>query len=406
MALGDISNPMIADVAGALSFRQAQLEKEEQKRNEIRIKQLISQAIPDLPEDSPVRELMMRDPVRGAAVAHSLDIPLNRGDQMTKFSNDVKTASQIAHADPMEAHRYIGSLIPEYQKAGMSTKKLEEFYNGVNDAVANNDDGKIHTFFNSLYVMNDALNPSKPDYELMKIKNEQARLAQEDKFDYADLSIEQQKLELEKQKSKQGETPAVTYQTDDNGNIVALPTHLPAGASPTAQIVTDTTGSPVKGKSQPLTESQANAALFAARAKESQNIINQIGADYNVTGLNAKRSVDWIPGVGTIANSMLSNNQQSVEQAQRDFINAVLRKESGASISPQEFANAQKQYFPQPGDSDVVIKQKNANRNTAITGLEVASGGGAKIIENKQGITDQSRKQSAADRLKALTGGK
>jgi len=38
----------------------------------------------------------------------------------------------------------------------------------------------------------------------------------------------------------------------------------------------------------------------------------------------------------------------------------VLRKESGAAIAASEFDNAEKQYFPQPGDSDQVISQKRA----------------------------------------------
>jgi len=36
------------------------------------------------------------------------------------------------------------------------------------------------------------------------------------------------------------------------------------------------------------------------------------------------------------------------EQAKKNFVNAVLRLESGAVISPSEFTNADKQYFPQP----------------------------------------------------------
>ena len=65
---------------------------------------------------------------------------------------------------------------------------------------------------------------------------------------------------------------------------------------------------------------------------------------------------------------------QQVEQAQRNFVNAILRQESGAAIADSEFANAQKQYFPQPGDSKQVILQKKQNRETAIAGLQVMAG--------------------------------
>lgn len=64
------------------------------------------------------------------------------------------------------------------------------------------------------------------------------------------------------------------------------------------------------------------------------------------------------------------------QQAQRNFVNAVLRRESGAVISDEEFANAAQQYFPQPGDSPAVVAQKAQNRMTAIAGVRRASGPG------------------------------
>jgi hypothetical protein len=65
-----------------------------------------------------------------------------------------------------------------------------------------------------------------------------------------------------------------------------------------------------------------------------------------------------------------------VEQARRDFINAVLRRESGAVISPSEFANAEKQYFPVVGNPPELIAQKRRNRELATRGLmaEVPAG--------------------------------
>ncbi len=97
-----------------------------------------------------------------------------------------------------------------------------------------------------------------------------------------------------------------------------------------------------------------------------------------------KGTVEQVPFVGGALGGVVnvipgikpSPKQQQIEQAQRDFVNAVLRQESGAVISPSEFDNAQKQYFPQPGDSQAVIKQKARNRETAIRGLEIAAGPG------------------------------
>ena len=64
-----------------------------------------------------------------------------------------------------------------------------------------------------------------------------------------------------------------------------------------------------------------------------------------------------------------SAERQQVEQAKRNFINATLRRESGASISPEEFKNGEKQYFPAYKDSTEVLKQKEANRARIMQNL-------------------------------------
>jgi hypothetical protein len=67
---------------------------------------------------------------------------------------------------------------------------------------------------------------------------------------------------------------------------------------------------------------------------------------------------------GGIGNFALTPEQQTFLQAERNFINSVLRRESGAVISDEEFANARLQYIPQPGDSPQVLEQKRRNRET------------------------------------------
>jgi hypothetical protein len=113
---------------------------------------------------------------------------------------------------------------------------------------------------------------------------------------------------------------------------------------------------------KPLTEGQSKAVAFGTRMQNSDKILNDLG----LSGTNA-----IIPGANNAAmNPFLSNNQQKAVQAQRDFVNATLRRESGAVISDQEFANAAKQYFPQVGDSKEVIAQKAQNRKIAIGGIQ------------------------------------
>ena len=141
----------------------------------------------------------------------------------------------------------------------------------------------------------------------------------------------------------------------------------------------------LKPPEKPLTEAQGNALLFGTRAASAHNTLDEIGTNYNSMKTAIAKSAENVPGVNAAANTMLSGNEQKVIQAQRDFVNAILRKESGAAIAPSEFNNATKQYFPQVGDSKEVIAQKKRNRELAIKGLQQIAGPGGKAVAAEAG---------------------
>jgi hypothetical protein len=131
---------------------------------------------------------------------------------------------------------------------------------------------------------------------------------------------------------------------------------------------------PKTGSSKPLTDAQAKALGFGSRMRDSEKIISDLEAKGTMTPSLIKQGLEAVPGIGgglgMLANATIaSDEQQQVEQAQRDFLNAILRRESGAVISDQEFASGRKQYFPQPGDSDAVRQQKAKNRRLATQGV-------------------------------------
>jgi hypothetical protein len=145
-------------------------------------------------------------------------------------------------------------------------------------------------------------------------------------------------------------------------------------------------------KPQVKNEGQGLATGFGMRMKESNAILNAM-EDKGIINTGATRSVvsgilGAIPAIGgqleektSAAMNVLpswaggpSAEQQQVEQARRNFITAVLRKESGAVISPQEFYAEEKKYFPQLGDEAPVIQQKRAARDIAIRAMDIQSG--------------------------------
>ncbi len=118
----------------------------------------------------------------------------------------------------------------------------------------------------------------------------------------------------------------------------------------------------VNQSGKPLTDAQNTSLGYAQRVAQSNQIIDTFGSDF------AKENVQNIIG-GKLPNVLQSSNRQQYEQAKSNFVNAVLRKESGAAISQSEYDNAIKQYFPVAGDSQAVIDQKKANRDIQYTNL-------------------------------------
>lgn len=178
----------------------------------------------------------------------------------------------------------------------------------------------------------------------------------------------------------------VSYQVDNNtGQLIAVPTKPGAGAI-TPRPVLDANGQPVAGKT--LNDSQSKALLFASRGQAANKILEDLEAKGVTRPSIIKQGAEAIPVVGGLlgaaANAVVASpEQQQVEQAQRDFINATLRRESGAAINAGEFENGKKQYFPQIGDTPEVIAQKKQNRELAMRGIL------AEVPEGMRGQIDQ-----------------
>lgn len=163
-------------------------------------------------------------------------------------------------------------------------------------------------------------------------------------------------------------------------------------------------GGPASGD-KPLTESQGNATAYGMRMQEANKTLTDLekrgetdtGVISGVVGGVANMVPligDKLQGAtGSLFNALpgiiggLSADQQQVVQSRINFITAQLRKESGASIAPSEFATAENLYFPKPGDTQAVIDAKAKTRKTAIEAMKVQAGPGAKHISTGVGST-------------------
>lgn len=127
-------------------------------------------------------------------------------------------------------------------------------------------------------------------------------------------------------------------------------------------------------------ESQGKAATYADRIAQAEDIFS--GPVDEKTGKRKggvaeegtslwNQNIKNLPGIG---NYMVTPEFRKFDQAQRNFINATLRRESGAVISEAEFDNARRQYLPQPGDDPETLAQKAENRRATFEGIAREAG--------------------------------
>lgn len=113
---------------------------------------------------------------------------------------------------------------------------------------------------------------------------------------------------------------------------------------------------------------QFTVANFGKRMQQSEDIFKGLEESGYDRSASSERLAGMLPG------EFKSVNRQKQDQAEKNFVNAVLRRESGAAISPSEFESARQQYFPQPGDAPEVRAQKEANRQQAIGAFHAEAG--------------------------------
>jgi hypothetical protein len=169
-----------------------------------------------------------------------------------------------------------------------------------------------------------------------------------------------------------GALERVTLATDPLTGETVETGRAPAGFSP--QIISQREARAFKeaqAAKAPPKESQAKAALFAKRMEEAEKDFSELERKGFQRAQLGTAAVTALPD---FLNFLKSEEIQRQQQAERNFVNAVLRRESGAVISQEEFDNAALQYFPRGGDTAPVLEQKKRNRTIAIEALRKEGG--------------------------------
>lgn len=168
------------------------------------------------------------------------------------------------------------------------------------------------------------------------------------------------------------------------------PAELEAAGYPSGSVVqeNEATGQQVvrnrPGVSK-FTEGERLAAGFSARMG---------AALQNLETLEASGNVDWgyvwSPDFAAAAGGVFASEESKRARREvRDFINAQLRRESGAAIGDDEFSSARKQYFPVPGDGPRERAAKAAAARLVQQSMAFSGGAATQALMEELGRAEE-----------------
>ncbi|RWP40157.1 MAG: hypothetical protein EOR04_19620 [Mesorhizobium sp.] len=132
------------------------------------------------------------------------------------------------------------------------------------------------------------------------------------------------------------------------------------------------------GNIKPMTEGQSKDTTYAVRAEGALPILDQYG---NALTNFPERAAGALPG--GVGNYLQSPEYQQAQQAGTEFLQAILRKDTGAAITAQETAEYGKVYLPRPGDSPETLTQKQMSRKRALEALKAGMTPQAIVAQEK-----------------------
>jgi len=112
-------------------------------------------------------------------------------------------------------------------------------------------------------------------------------------------------------------------------------------------------------------QAERKAAGFVNRMVDASNRLQDLGK----------------PDLKDITLNKINQASTPFLQATKSFLNALLRKESGAAITQEDYEQVGPEYIPQLFDSPEVLAEKNAARQRAIDGIRLEAGRAVSLID-------------------------
>ena len=144
------------------------------------------------------------------------------------------------------------------------------------------------------------------------------------------------------------------------------------------------------------TEADAKSRMFLTQAQGANDLLTPELEDALTSRMGA--TLEAIPL--NLGRGAQTDDYQMANQAAQSFVTAILRKETGAAVTPQEQETYERLYIPKTGDKPALIEQKRQARIRALNALEAGT--------TPEGIVaaEEALRQSAIDSgSPAISGG-
>jgi len=125
------------------------------------------------------------------------------------------------------------------------------------------------------------------------------------------------------------------------------------------------TQGPGAGVAKPFTEGQSKDVVYATRAQGALQVLEPVAE--TLTSLPSRMAESDPTGI--IRGRVQSPEYQIARNAGDEFLQAILRKDTGAAITPSEQALYGVTYLPQPGDGPEVLAAKTTARQRAVAAI-------------------------------------
>jgi spore germination cell wall hydrolase CwlJ-like protein len=196
---------------------------------------------------------------------------------------------------------------------------------------------------------------------------------------------------------------------DKRGNLVKqIPKGQKPGDAPTVQRIKQADGSEVAvqwddatGEWKPLKAPEGGNPVANPKLTEQQS--KDVGFFNRGQKLlprleqQDKALTDFASATGgQVSNYFKTDSYRQAEQTGRELLAVILRKDTGAAVTPSEMSLYSNIYMPQPGDDMPTIQQKRIARQTAIEGLRMGLGP-AEIIFRSREAAEAAKAPAAAE---------